>query len=90
MSGTSYVYSVSSGRTIIGASVVEVVVVVVVVVGGLVVGGSVVVGGLVSGGRVVGGKVAGTGLLALLSKASKSQSPPARIGYGLKPLSSAM
>jgi len=64
----------------IGASVV----VVVVVVGGLVVGG-LVVGGLVTGGRVVGGrKVAGAAdfLSKALSKASKSQSPPARIGYG--------
>jgi len=63
---------------IMGASVV---VVVVVVVGGLVGGGLVV-------GANVGGKVAGDAFL--FSKTSKLQFPPARIGYGLKPLSSAI
>jgi len=70
---------------LMGASVV-VVVVVVVVVGGLV-GGGLVGGGLV-GGAIVGGKVAGDAFL--FSKTSKLQLPPARIGYGLKPLSSAI
>jgi len=56
-------------------------------VGGGLVGGAIVGGGLV-GGAIVGGKVAGVAFL--FSKTSKLQSPPARIGYGLKPLSSAI